>query len=251
MRKFFKIASYLVSFLITLLGFFGKHILPENWTGVMKILATIEGWLFANVDYPMLFLIGSVFLLIVLIPDIIKQLDKFIYTSAKLKLSFEDSKDCFRFTPMYNLTLKKFVPPGETELYESQSYNAWFVRIRIENESPISAKKLEARIVSVAVKRGDRYEDTNYSDNMRLDGLTEPIHKGIRDYCNVFSLNDMQKEIILEGQPRLLAHADIFKAPGYYKLEIQVSCENGKPKRISLGLDWRGVYEKPRVELLK
>jgi len=124
-----------------------------------------------------------------------------------------------------------------------------YVRMALRNKSTfLTARGCRAYLSRIDRREADGNFRTIHSDPLPVPWAwltTDPIdiHPEMRFFFDVLAVNDEENLIVPQTRPKPLIWDTTLKNPASYRFTMVVSAENGKPKQLTLGVEWNGRFE--------
>jgi hypothetical protein len=164
----------------------------------------------------------------------------------RFKLSFDD--ECLDYVPNESA-------PRKTRQWQSINCPAWYVLLRLTSDSDAPIHGCTAHFVRLDFKEkfNEPYQRLSYSRSEPLSlGGFDPFELRPRliEHINVCAIDQIDQRIRMQWKQQLQVYEHLFDKPGFYKLTIRVATDNAGCDQKDLEIDWRGVFERPRVRLV-
>lgn len=167
--------------------------------------------------------------------------------SLKIRLEFEDTTDCFAYVPQEMAIRRK---TGRRE-----PCPAWWILLRATNQSQKTVHGCLSYLTAVHFKpdQSSEYAALPYQQGgpLMMNGYNPTdLRSGVPQGINVFAVDQIDQRIRVLWETPLQNNDKLFDRPGIYKLTVQITSEDGGNGEKQLELDWRGIFDKPRVRAI-
>jgi len=160
----------------------------------------------------------------------------------RLMVSFGSSSDFITKTP---------------EVAGASRYDAYYVRLRVQNSSSRLAKACRAFLVGIEKQGEDGvFKPTLYCDSIQLAWAVRAdqsysaidLPRDIPQFVDVVSTRKVSRNFRPMTWLVPLRYESLFQETGVFRFRVQVSGDGVKPVTTQIVLHWNGSWDKFRVE---
>jgi hypothetical protein len=167
--------------------------------------------------------------------------------TPKFTVEFDEGPNCFADIPAEGAPRRS--------LGAFAYCRAWWILLLVRNGTRTTIQGCVAHLISIHFRETIdlEYREVPYQQSgpllMKDHGPME-ILPSVPQGINVFAVDEIDNRIRILWRDQLQTNDAIFEKHGFYKLTVLVSSSNAGHLERALELEWRGVFERPRVRAL-